>query len=170
MTFPEAKFIVLIREPYTWLPSVVGHLLSRQIPPEVRAFLDWWFKPDQYLHTPDDVALKKRGLYSIDAFLAAWNRHVDACLDSIPAERRLILRTHELDQSHQRFADFLKIPVDSVDAAGGYLNRSTFTESFDALVDPAHVEGVVQERCGENMSQVFPEVEDRQDAEQLWPA
>jgi len=41
-TFPDAGFVVLIRDPYTWLQSVVGQLLSRDLPQEVLSFLPWW--------------------------------------------------------------------------------------------------------------------------------
>ena len=121
--FPHARFIVLVRDPYTWLQSIIGHLSSRQIPPDVRSFLDWWFKPECYPHTRDDRALEARGVYSLAAFLNAWNQHVDSCAGGLPPERRLVLRTHELNQSHARLAGFLQIPLESLDTQSGHLNR-----------------------------------------------
>ena len=168
VTFPGARFVVLVRDPYTWLPSVVGHLLSRRIPPEVRGFLDWWFTPADFPHGEHDAALEERGLYSTEAFLAAWNRHVDVCLAAIPEPRRLVIRTHELDRDYQKLADFLGIPLESLDTGSGHLNRSTFTGSFDTLVDPGHVHAVVQSTCGDNMRRLFPEVRDRNDVSTLW--
>ena len=37
-----------------------------------------------------DRALEARGLFSIPAYLHAWNRHIDLCTRLIPAHRRLI--------------------------------------------------------------------------------
>jgi hypothetical protein len=166
--FPDARFLVLVREPYSWLRSVAGHLLSREIPPEVRAFLDWWFRPDEYPPTPRDRTLQERGLYSAAAFLAVWNRHVDACTRAIPPARRLILRTHELARSHERLADFLGIPPETLDGSAGHENRSTWSGRLESLVDPEHVQEVVASICRANMDRLFPEVAGIGDARALW--
>ena len=156
--FPDATFIVLIRDPYTWLQSMVGHLISRQIPPDVRAFLDWWFKPAQYPHSSHDRVLETHGVYSIEAYARAWNRHVKHCTQVIPPTRRLILKTHAIKRSHRQIADFLKIPEESLDAGSGHLNRSTWKERLDSLVDRAYLEEVVGSVCGDTLTLYFPEV------------
>jgi len=70
--YREAKFIVLVRDCYTWLQSIAGHLMSREIPLEVRELLDWWFQPDRHPHTSHDRMLAERGLYSVAAYLSAF--------------------------------------------------------------------------------------------------
>jgi hypothetical protein len=154
--FPDAKVICLVRDPYGWIQSIVGHLMSRQIPDDVRAFLDWWFKPDQFPHTPADERLRALGLYSVGAFLSAWDRHVRLC-DSLPVDRTLILRTHELSRSHQRLADFLQIPVETLDTRAGRSNRGTWTGSLDTLVTREYLDEKIREICGLSMSRHFPE-------------
>lgn len=76
VAFPDARFIVLVRDCYTWLGSVIGHLLSRDIPVGVRTFLEWWFQPEIYPHRKHDSVLRGHGLYSITSFLHAWKRHI----------------------------------------------------------------------------------------------
>ena len=61
--FPASKFIILIRDSYTWLQSVIGHLVSRDVPSDVLAFLKWWFKPERYPHSRHDRALAEQGLF-----------------------------------------------------------------------------------------------------------
>ena len=56
--FPAAKFIVLIRDCGSWLESLVGHLVSRDVPPDVLAFLGWWFRPERYPHSVTIVPSK----------------------------------------------------------------------------------------------------------------
>ncbi len=85
--FSEANFIVLIRDPYTWLQSTVGHLISRQLPADVPPFLNWWFKPKKYPHTRHERLLEAQGIYSITALVNAWNQHVKTCRQLIPPER-----------------------------------------------------------------------------------
>ncbi len=166
--FPGARFVVLIRDCYTWLQSITGHLVGRGVPGDVTAFLRWWFKPDRYPHGPHDRTLADRGAFSVAAYLQAWNRHVDACTASIPAERRLVLRTHELDSSHQRLAGFLRIPVGSLHRAGGNLNRGTWSERIESFVDPAYLDAVIHSMCGINMRRHFPEVRSSRDASRSW--
>lgn len=158
VVFPDAKFIALIRDCYTWLQSIVGHLISREIPLDVRDFLAWWFKPNRYPHTRHDYTLKERGLYSIAAFLHAWNQHINSCTELIPPEKRLILRTHELNQSHQRLAGFLNIPVEGLDARNRHINRGTSSIRVQSLVARDYLNEMVGSICGENMAQYFPEV------------
>jgi hypothetical protein len=154
--FPDARFVVLIRDIDTWLQAIVGHLLSRKIPPDVRAFLDWWFKPGHYPHTCYDRAMEAQGLYSVAAFLNAWNEHVNICTRLIPPDRRLILRTHELNQSHQRLARFLQIPMDRLDAHNGHLNRSAWSGRIESMVERDYLSEMIAEICGENMARHFP--------------
>jgi GrpB-like predicted nucleotidyltransferase (UPF0157 family)/GNAT superfamily N-acetyltransferase len=162
--FPEARFVVLIRDPYTWFGSVVGHLLSREIPAEVRAFLDWWFRPREHRARPGDEALIEAGLYSVDAFLAAWNRHLDTCRAALPSARTLALRTHELRRSHARLAEFLAIPADTLSVERGHLNQRTWTGSLEDLVPLEHLESSVARRCEENLRRYFPEIRSLEDA------
>jgi len=162
--FPEARFVVLIRDPYTWLGSVAGHLLSRDIPLEVRAFLDWWFRPHEHPPGPGDEKLVGAGLYSVDAFLAAWNRHLDTCRAALPAARTLALRTHELRRSRTRLAEFLAIPADTLSVERGHLNQRTWTGSLEDLVSLEHLESSVARRCAENLRRYFPEIRGLKDA------
>ena len=154
--FPAAKFIVLIRDCNTWLKSIVGHFLSRDVPPDVLTFLRWWFRPERYPHSRHDSALKAHGLSSISAYLHAWNRHVDLCNRAIPADRGLVIRTHELVATRRRLAGFLRIPEHSVDIDKGHVNRTAWYGSMEALVDLAYVDEMIQAICGDNMNLYFP--------------
>jgi hypothetical protein len=94
---------------------------------------------------------------AVKAFLNAWNWHVNTCTGIIPPERRLILRTHEIGQSHQRLAEFLQIPVVSLDGRNGHLNRSTWVGKIDSLVEQSYLNERITAICGENLARYFPE-------------
>ena len=155
--FPEARFIALVRHPHAWIGSVIGHLLSRDIPQEVRGFLDWWFMPEDHPHTAQDEALKARGLYSTAAFLGAWKRHVDICMPWLDSERFLLLKTHELSTSHGRIADFLRIPTHHLHAPDGHLNRGRWEGRAASLIEPAYLAEAVDRICGPHVRELFPE-------------
>lgn len=154
--FPAARFIVLIRDCHSWLQSITDHLTLRDVPSDVTEFLKWWFKPDRYPHGPADRVLADRGLFSVSAYLHAWNRHVDSCIRSIPPERLLVLRTNELGASHRRLASFLGIPVSSLDVAQGHSNRGTPMEPIASVVAPGYIDEMVHSICGVNMARYFP--------------
>jgi hypothetical protein len=168
--FPDAKFIVLVRDPYTWLGSFIGHLASRDVPTDVRSFLNSWLRPERYPPTRADRQLVARGAYSIAALLNAWNTHVDECVQGLPPARRLVLRTHELNQSAAVLAQFLHIPLESLDRQRGHLNRGAWSERLDSLVDRAHVDAVIRELCRDHLARLFPEVSGRDDVDALWNA
>ncbi len=145
--FPQAKFLVLIRDPHTWIKSMIGHLVHRDIPPEVRGFLDWWLRPEEFSFGAQEERLRDRGLYSLGSLLAAWTRHVDSCERFLPPQRRLVLRTHQLGDSHARMADFLGIPMASLAVYEG--RRNVGAEfNLEEWVSSSTVEKAVQHHCG----------------------
>jgi hypothetical protein len=154
--FPAAKFIVLVRDAGSWLESIVGHLVSRDVPPDVLAFLRWWFQPERYPYSRHDRALEARGLFSIPAYLHGWNRHINLCDRMIPTRRRLMLRTDELTISRQRLAAFLRIPEDSIDLGNAHLNRGGGSGSEERLIDRAYLDEMIHSICRDNMSKYFP--------------
>lgn len=169
-TFPDAKFIVLVRDCYTWLNSIVGHLLTREMPGEVRAFMDFWFEPATHPHGPNERGLREAGLYSLAAFLDVWKTHVETCVARIPAERMLLVRTHELARSWDRIAEFLGVDAPLLDRTSGHINCGAWTGRITSLVDERAIEGVVERVCGETMRRFFPELARMADAGALYGA
>ncbi|MBZ0268888.1 hypothetical protein K8I85_12080 [bacterium] len=168
--FPDARFVVLVRDPYTWLQSLLGHLLTREVPADVIEFLPFWFRPEEHPPTPHDRALTERGLFPLAAYLHAWSRHVAGCAGGIPAPRRLVLRTHELARSHERLAAFLQLAPGTLNAARGHRNRSTWTDGITSVVDRSYLEDTVADACGPGMTVHFPEVRCLDDSRHLWAA
>ena len=154
--FPAARFIVLVRDCGSWLESIIGHLVSRDVPPDVLAFLRWWFQPERYPHSRHDRALDARGLFSIPAYLHGWNRHINLCNRVIPAQRRLVLRMQELASSHPRLAAFLRIPEDSIDLGKAHLNRAGGSGSMERLIDRTYLDEMIHAICRDNMCKYFP--------------
>ncbi len=152
--FPEAKFIALVRHPRPWLESLIGHLLSREIPGDVRQFLDWWFKPEQYPFSHQDKELARHGVYPIAAFLNAWRRHV-AIAEAIPEARLLILTTSDLTTGREKLADFLDIPVGKLNTEQVHINQSTWTGQLNQYVDPGFIDHQIQEICGAFVTRYF---------------
>lgn len=153
--FPQARFVALVRDPYDWLESLVGHLISRDVPKEIPRFLQWWFAPAYHPHTRHDRALRDHGLYSVAAYLNGWRRHVEIVRDEVPPDRRLVLRTEDLDASPAVLARFLGIPTASLDTAGGRRNVSTWSGTLADVVDRGYVEDAIAALCDVDTEGLF---------------
>jgi hypothetical protein len=156
--FPDAKFIVLVRDCYTWLDSIVGHMLTRDIPPDVRSFMEFWFAATRHLHGAAEQRLRDAGLFSLAAYLKVWREHVETCVGGIPPEQRLLVRTHELSASWDKIALFLGVDDTLLDPDFGHINRSTWSDHVSSLVDTEATESEVSSVCGDAMRRFFPEV------------
>jgi hypothetical protein len=95
--FPHVRFIVLVRDPWTWLQSMIGHLIAR-------------------------------------------------------------------------LAEFLQIPLESLDKQRGHLNRSTWSGPLNALVEGTYLNDLVGEICGDHIARYFPGVSGLEDVSRLWGA
>ena len=62
-----------------------------------------WRKPEE--------VLRRHGLYQLDGYLGYWKRHNTTVLDSVPADRLLVVRTDRITQEAFRVADRQKEPA-----------------------------------------------------------
>lgn len=156
--FPDAKFIQLIRDCYTWIESVINHLITRTIPPDVQDFLDWWFEPSKYPYRGSDRGLEEIGMYSLDCFVTRWSIHAECPSQVIPPDRLMTIRTSEIRTSAQRLADFLGISVDLVDRTQSHRNKGETVRPLLGLVDKAYLDDTVARICQDSMNRYFPEL------------
>ena len=156
--FPDAKFILLVRDCYTWVESIVNHMLTREIPADVREFMDWWFEPQKYPHKNEEQLLKGNSLFSLDCYLNCWRSHVTKVSEVIPPERLLIIRTHEIGDTLDNIAQFLHIPRERLDDDKCHLNKGAKEKQIIPLVDRAFLEDTVARMCNEVMYRFIWEI------------
>jgi hypothetical protein len=165
--FTEAKFILTIRDCYSWLDSCLNHQLNAQRTEEM-AF--WWryrdlcFRPEQCKHAAQEKTLAEHHLYTLDGYLSYWQRINQKILSTIPPERLLIVRTLEIEASIDKIAQFLPIPVETLNPSRSHLYRAS--KKFNLLwqIDRDFLEQKVEFYCRPLMTQYFPEVRDMNDA------
>jgi hypothetical protein len=156
--FPAVRFLVQVRDPYTWIESVVGHLLHDPLPPAVMRELAMLLQPERHAMSSHDRELARRGLYPLATLATAWSHHLDVCL-AIPAERRLVLRTHELERSTDRLAAFLHIPIASLAGPPKHLNQGRAPFDIDTVVDRRHLEDTIATQCDRHRKVLFPGID-----------
>ncbi len=125
--FPEARFVVTLRDCRSWLESLVNYVLDAGVAggefagPE-RARLGLPFDLP-YRDATTRERLRPALADCVPAFLAYWRDGNLALLDAVPEDRRLIVRTHEISNSLDRVAQFLGIDSDEIDATEAHSLR-----------------------------------------------
>lgn len=157
--FPEARFIQLIRDCYTWLESIINHLIVRTIPEDVQSILDWWFEPSKYPYTESDHGLQEAGVYSLDCFVTRWSIHAEGPAKAIPPDRLITIRTPEIRSSARRLADFLNVSIDQIDTTKSHRNVGEKVQPLLSLVAKDYLDDTVARICKDSMNKYFPEIQ-----------
>jgi len=160
--FTKAKFILMIRDCYSWLDSCLNHQLNNTQRTEEMAI--WWhyrdfcFKPKSFPHAAQEKILAQHNLYTLDGYLSYWQQINQTILATVPPEKLLIVRTHEIEASFEKIAQFLSISVKTLNSSHAHLYRAS--KKFNLLwqIDRDFLEEKVEFYCRPLMDQYFPEI------------
>ena len=116
-------------------------------------------------YPPEEAAVRDVGLPPIEAFFRFWAAHNARILDTIPEDRRLVIRTRDIGASIPQIATFAGVSVESLDAGSAHSHKS-HGKSFELwkLVDHAHIENLAGRHCSELMRTTYPEITSIADA------
>ena len=159
--YKEAKFILTIRDCYSWLDSIINHILARPGFVEKRMWIKQLsairFGANRYKYTQEEKVLAENNLYTIDSYFSWWNTHNTKVLTTVPPERLLIVKTRELTQSIPRIENFLEITPGTLPTSA---RGNVTTEKFNILsqIDKDFLEEKAGLHCKELMDKYFPEV------------
>jgi hypothetical protein len=113
--FPDARFVLTVREPRQWLDSMANHTLAHDTPAHWVRWRDIRFRAAELVHPPEEEAWAASGLYTLDGYLGSWARHNRMVLDAVPPDRLLVVRTEDLELRLPDLADFAGVPLESLD-------------------------------------------------------
>ena len=165
--FPQAKFILTVREPMSWLRSIIDQHIRN--PREKFAASGaagheaWLTLRDLYFDQPPEEysafesLLEKYQLHSIDRYVAYWARHNQRVLDAVPARRLLVLRTCDLSGSIDRIAAFLEISPDMLTREKSHSFKALKKHGLLEKVNKSYVRDKISEHCGEILKRLRDE-------------
>ena len=115
--FPNARFILTVREPLSWLNSIANHHRSMD---NDGPGMDGWRRLNRYRFGSADEAgapdpLTEQGLFSANSYLSYWRLHLETVERAVPMERLLVVRTDQLSDSTGRIEEFVGLPAGSLD-------------------------------------------------------
>lgn len=156
--FPDARFILTVRDPYTRTDSLINHLLNNPPTGRVRERADVVFRADRYQHAPEERLLAEKGLHTLDGILSEYAITTFDVIDSVPEDQLLVVRTDRLRDDVAKIADFLEIPEESLDSARSHSYKAKRKYGVLLELDRGFVDAKVQQHCGEVLSRYFPEI------------
>jgi hypothetical protein len=153
---PQARFILTIRDCVSWLDSLINHSLSRTPSPAWRRLRDHRFATPRRPHPVEEHALAGRGLYTLDGYLRYWARHNATVIERVPAERLLVVKTHDIAARCADIAGFLGVPPATLEPAVAHSNRARQRHDVLSKLPVCHLALKVQQHCGPLMQRFFP--------------
>ena len=104
--FPEAKFILTIREPIGWLESELNVNYSASKSVYWRALEEYRYKVPSLAYELIDQKWQPDSR-RINAYISYWKNHIKQIVYSVPNDRLLVMFTHEIDSSVKIILEFL---------------------------------------------------------------
>lgn len=160
---PEAKFILTMRDPFTWLDSSFNQSLGRPANETWARMrkLVYGELPDQY--PEQEIILQKNGLYPVTALLNRWAERIERVTAAIPAERLLIIQTTELKHSAGRIADFCGINPRLLLMKRAHQFPARRKIGLLDKIDKQYLDTLVEARCGNILKHYFPKLQEISD-------
>ena len=157
--FPDARFVLTIRDCYSWLNSEFKRVLHNPSPEpqriQMRKFL---YGRENADYSPEEQVLKETGLYPLDGYLARWSAHNDKVLAAIPKERLLVVRTDQIGQRAYEIAVFAGLPRHTVRLNRTCEYQNPVQRQIISEIDRDFLEGKVGQHCRPLMNRFFPEI------------
>ncbi|MDJ0949114.1 MAG: sulfotransferase [Alphaproteobacteria bacterium] len=156
---PEAKFVLTIRDVYSWADSAINQIINfRPLTTPWAPLYRRRLRLGVLHHTPQDEPLESRGLPPLASFMISWDERNRNVLDSVPDDRLMIVRTPEIGAQAAAIGAFVGVPADNLvlERAQSYVTKNK--HGVLAELDSAYVRDMAERYCGDLMRRFFPDV------------
>lgn len=153
--FPNAKFIVTVRDPYKWIRSRIN-FHHRVKPPEWEEYRQYFWMSKAGSYPEQEALLKERDLAPLDVYLQQYQEHYDLLDKHLPKDRCLYLKTEDVSQALDTITDFLDLKRGSlIDRVS---NTQANKESFISDIDEGYLQAKVWQHCHRFIEDYYPEL------------
>ncbi len=161
---PDAAFVLTVRDPYSWLDSILNHYLRRPPTDVWRSFAEHRFAREHRSHPPKEGVLSEAGLFPLAGYLAYWRAHIDKAFSAVPADRLLVVRTDSIAAEGERIAAHAGFAAEHVDRSRIHEYRNPTKRPILQQIPHAHLVDQVRRHCEPLASRLFPEIRSPEDA------
>jgi hypothetical protein len=148
--YSNAKFICTVREPRSWLRSIIDQCINNpreQLERPWRMLRDLSFGAPPERYDAKEMVLDSYNLHSVDQYLSYWAAHNRKLLDVVPVNRRLFIRTAFLSQAEKQIADFVGVPITRLQTERNHANKAPEKHNLLDEVDSGYLEEKINEHC-----------------------
>jgi hypothetical protein len=159
--YPRARFVVSVRDCFTWMDTRVEKWLrsGERIDPNAT---DWAapYRWSDYgvtwavTQSPEDAPLVERDLPPIGSLAKRWAQTYADVLRSSPPDRTLVMRTEDIDTSLERLAEFCGVDGSTL-TPGVHRNAAPSRERLLSQLSRDHVLHEVERYCAPLMEQFW---------------
>lgn len=142
--FPDAIFILTVRDCYSWLDSVINQHMNRK-PGENYTKLRELYHGGDYEY--EVSILKEKGLYTLDGYLSYWAKHNTFVLNSIPVERLLVIPTKNISENISSIAEFVGVPEYKLNIEGKHSYPAKFKNNILDKIDHQIIKRKIEQNC-----------------------
>ena len=143
--FPSAKFILPIRDCYSWLDSIINQHLNYTWQEESMRLRDIFFDNGS---KHEVIEFDRLGLYTLDGYLHYWAKHNNFVLDSTPPNRLLVLPTHHISKGIGQLANFAGVAAEVLDCKASHSHKAEKKHHVLDGVDRRLIVGKIESICG----------------------
>jgi len=162
--FSDARFLLTIRDCYSWLDSFINDSLRRTTSENWINLRKARFGFDKFAHQPQEKILADNGLYTLDGYLSYWASHNTKVLQAIPQEKLLVIRTQDISTSANLIADFASISRKRLLNHKTHVFKNPTKYKILQKIDRDFLELKVDQYCSDIMKEFFPEIKRIEDA------
>ncbi len=163
--FPDARFVLTIRDCYSWLNSHINQRLRfPNVDPRWAMLRELRLSPNARVYESGEQVLKEKDLYSLDAHFSHWTLHNARVLAEVPAGRLLVVRTDQIGQRALEIAGFAGLPPHAVRLHRTHEYKNPIKQEIVRQIDRDFLERKVEQHCRPLMTRFFPEIKSLDDA------
>jgi hypothetical protein len=157
--FREARFILTIRDCYSWVDSQINNQLSYIEPDHWKDFGEFKYQSATSRHPKEERILEEFGVYTLDGYLSAWAFHNSRVLATVPKHQLLVVRTEEISRDLLKIAHFVGVPTKHLNSQASHSFKGGKKYGLLSKLDEQYVEDKVNSHCRSLMDAYFPQIE-----------
>lgn len=156
--FPDAKFILTLRDPISWLESVYRQIHRNQ---DLRRLRDWerlrLVRAKAVGPLPDESRFHDENIPSIAGSFRRFRVHHERVLATVPADRLMILQMQDIGAKLGEIARFAGVPEHSLKPESAHSYKRLREGSVIEHIPAEYVDEVARHECGDLMQRFFPD-------------
>ncbi len=156
--FEDAKFLLTIRDCYSWLNSFINYCLISDMSEIWLKYRTLRFGSRECVFSPQERILQERGLYPLKGYLSYWTYHNQRVLDLVPHARLIVVKTRDITSHAYRIAEFAGLPARSVWIEASHASRTSRDYGMINQLDAEYLDSQMKLYCADLMRQFYPKI------------